>query len=154
MPRADVESLSQDRSAGQTGSERTNAMAITVSECSVIRSNARSSSCPLNSKANIRRTYAKQRIACAHDARRALKHRCDRGQPFKRQEQSMPQSPGDEIPARAMPCAGEEKHEPQVPNRRPCAEAIAAERDVDVVAKPRRQGHVPAPPEVLYRGRG
>src|SRR5436305_13931028 len=98
--------------------------------------------------------HDKQRIACAHDARRALKHRCDRGQPFKRQEQSMPQSPGDEIPARAMPCAGEEKHETQVPNRRPCAEAIAAERAVDVVAKPRRPGHVPAPPEAPYRGRG
>src|SRR3954447_9826173 len=63
----------------------------------------------------------------------------------------MPESPDDEIPARAMPRAGEKKHEPQIADSFPRAEAITAERNVDVVAKPCRERHVPAPPEVLDR---
>src|SRR5437588_1622473 len=97
--------------------------------------------------------HDQQRVTCTQNTRRPRHHGCDRRQPFERQEQSMPQAPDDEIPAGAMPCTGEEKYDPQVSDSLPGAKAIAAERDVDVVAKPRRQGHVPASPEVLDRNR-
>ena len=61
----------------------------------------------------------------------------------------MQQAPDDEVPARAVPEAAEEEHGDQVDVAARRADAVAAERDVEVVAEPGRQRDVPAPPELL-----
>ena len=57
-------------------------------------------------------------------------------------------APEDERPARAVPQPAEQHRDDQVQvaSRRPLA--VAAERDVEVVAQKARQRHVPAPPEL------
>ena len=62
--------------------------------------------------------------------------------------------PRDERPPGPVPEPADEHRQHQVPVREEAASAVAAERDVDVVAEPARQRHVPAAPEVLDRGRG
>ena len=57
-------------------------------------------------------------------------------------------APEDEMPRRAVPQAGQRHRHHQVEIEPPGAAAAAAERDVDVVAQPARQRHVPAPPEI------
>src|SRR5690606_2170462 len=54
----------------------------------------------------------------------------------------------DEVPARAVPHADEEHRDPEVPEAADGPAATAAERVIHVVAKPRGERHVPAPPEV------
>ena len=63
-------------------------------------------------------------------------------------------APDDERPAGAVPEAADEhrQHEVAIREQRPAA--VAAERDVEVVAEPARERHVPAPPEVRDRRRG
>ncbi len=57
-------------------------------------------------------------------------------------------APGDEGPRRAVPEAPEEHGDEQVAVGARGALAVAPERDVEVVAQPRREGDVPAAPEV------
>ena len=52
-----------------------------------------------------------------------------------------------------MPEAADEKHDQIVQNRAALALAAAAQRDVEIVAEPRRERDVPAVPEVPHRGR-
>ena len=76
---------------------------------------------------------------------------CGTGHALDDQERAVQQAPDHEVPARAVPQAAEEEHRDQVavhPRRR---HAVAAERDVEVVAEPGRQRDVPAPPELLHR---
>ena len=60
----------------------------------------------------------------------------------------------DERPGGAVPEPAEQHRQQQVAVREQRALAVAAERDVEVVAQPARQRHVPAPPEVLQRDGG
>ena len=62
-------------------------------------------------------------------------------------------APDDERPAGAVPEPADEHREHEVAVREERAAAVAAERDVEVVAQPARQRHVPAPPEVRDRRR-
>ena len=62
-------------------------------------------------------------------------------------------APDDERPAGAVPEAADEHRQHQVPVREERPAAVPAERDVEVVAQPARERHVPAPPEVRDRGR-
>ena len=65
----------------------------------------------------------------------------------------MDRSPGDERPAGAVPESADQHRQHQVSVREEPTAAVAAERDVDVVAQPARERHVPATPEVLDRHR-
>ena len=57
-------------------------------------------------------------------------------------------APGDEVPRRPVPEPAEGHRDHQVHVGADPALAVAAQRDVQVVAQEARQGHVPAPPEV------
>ena len=59
--------------------------------------------------------------------------------------------PRDECPAGAVPEPADQHRQHQVAVREDLAPATAAERDVEVVAQPARERHVPATPEVLDR---
>ena len=60
--------------------------------------------------------------------------------------------PGDEVPGGAVPEAAERHGQHQVDVGPHPALAVAAERDVEVVAQEARQRHVPAAPEVAEAG--
>ena len=62
-------------------------------------------------------------------------------------------APGDERPAGAVPEPADEHGQHEVAVREERAAAVSAERDVEVVAQPARQRHVPAAPEIGDRGR-
>ena len=64
------------------------------------------------------------------------------------------QAPGDERPPRAVPEPAEQHRQEQVAVRDRRAAAAPAERDVEVVAEPAGERHVPPPPEVLERDGG
>ena len=57
-------------------------------------------------------------------------------------------APDDERPARAVPQPAEQHRDHQVDVAQRRAVAIAAERDIEIVAQEPRQRHVPAPPEI------
>lgn len=63
------------------------------------------------------------------------------------QIQAVQSAPGDEGPPRAVPKAAEEHGEHEVAVAHEPPGAVAAERDIEVVAQEGRQSHVPAPPE-------
>ena len=71
------------------------------------------------------------------------------GQALDDQADAVDAAPHHERPRRAVPQAAEQHREHEVPVRVPAAAAVAAEGDVEVVAQPARQRHVPAAPEVL-----
>src|ERR1700676_5037900 len=58
-------------------------------------------------------------------------------------------APGHEVPGRAVPEATEDHRDHDVPGHGPLWSAASPERDVEVVAQPPGQGHVPTTPEVL-----
>src|SRR3972149_5939018 len=62
-------------------------------------------------------------------------------------------APGEKGPARPVPEAADQHRQHQVAVREEPAAAISPERDVEVVAQPARERHVPAAPEVLDRDR-
>src|SRR3546814_8661855 len=63
-------------------------------------------------------------------------------------DQPVPRAPDEERPVRAMPETAEQHRQEQIAIGLGGAAAIAAERDVEIVAQPTRQAHVPAPPEL------
>jgi hypothetical protein len=65
-----------------------------------------------------------------------------------------PATPDHEGPRRAVPQATEQHREEQVAVGAAPAVRVASERDVEVVAQPPRQRHVPPAPELLQRARG
>ena len=65
----------------------------------------------------------------------------------------MPGAPQDECPIRAVPEPAEQEHHDEIAVGLCVASAVAAERNVKIVAQPRRQGHVPATPELGNRQR-
>src|SRR6185312_12613768 len=71
---------------------------------------------------------------------------------FERQEKPVPESPENERPAGAMPEATQDEHREQVEDSACVALAVATQRYVQVIAKPRRQRQMPAPPELLNGG--
>ncbi len=69
--------------------------------------------------------------------------------PLQRQAHAVHAAPEDEGPAGAVPEAAEQHGHDEVHVGAAAALAVAAQRDVQVVAQPARQGDVPAAPEVL-----
>ena len=65
-----------------------------------------------------------------------------------REIQAVQSAPDHEGPAGAMPEAAEQHRRHQRRIRAALAVTIAAERNVEIVAQPRRQRDVPAPPEI------
>src|ERR1700721_1195227 len=65
----------------------------------------------------------------------------------------MIEAPDDKRQPGAVPQATEEKDNPQIDGGAQCAAAAAAKRDVQIVAEPARQGHMPAAPEFGDAGR-
>ncbi len=65
----------------------------------------------------------------------------------------MIQAPEDVVPARAVPEPREQERDEDVARPDPLGRPGAAERDVDVIAKPGGERDVPAPPEVRRRAR-
>ena len=69
------------------------------------------------------------------------------------QHRAVEGAPEHEGPGRAVPEPAEHHRDHQVAVGEEAAAAVAAERDVEVVAQEAREGHVPAPPEVAEAGR-
>ena len=63
-------------------------------------------------------------------------------------QKPMPQAPEYERPARSVPQAGCQKHEQFVRHRAQYPLAVAAQRDIEIIAEPCGQRNVPPPPEV------
>src|SRR3546814_4987425 len=72
---------------------------------------------------------------------------------FRSEEPSVYRAPHDEGHRSAVPQAAQEHREEEVAIGAAHAVAVAAQRDVEVVAQPPRERHVPAAPEVLERQR-
>ena len=74
---------------------------------------------------------------------------CDglRKQFFQNEEHGEIQSPQDERPFRAVPETGEHPDGQNIEHPARLGYAVAAHRNVDVVAEPRAEGHMPPPPE-------
>ena len=70
-------------------------------------------------------------------------------QSLRDEERPVVQAPDDEVPARAVPQTAQEEHQDEVAVHPSRADAVAAERDVQVIAEPRRERDVPAAPELL-----
>ena len=70
-----------------------------------------------------------------------------------REPRAVEGAPDHEGPARSVPQAAEQHRQEEVAVLRPRPATVAAERDVQVVAQPARQRHVPATPELLDRPR-
>ena len=73
-------------------------------------------------------------------------------QPVDDEERSVQAAPQHERPARAVPQPAEQHGDHQRGGDTQGPAAVAAERDVEIVAQEPRQRHVPAPPEILDRG--
>ena len=58
-----------------------------------------------------------------------------------------PQAPEDKVPCRAVPEARQEPDDDDIEDVSPLAGAVAAQRNVDIIAKPRGQRYMPALPE-------
>ena len=67
---------------------------------------------------------------------------------FDAQQTAVITAPDDEIPACAVPQAAQQHGQHQIAIRHPAAVAIAAQRDVQIVAQPARERNVPAMPEI------
>src|SRR5262249_54367717 len=61
--------------------------------------------------------------------------------------QAVQRAPDHKSPVRAVPDAGNEKRDEEISIREPGASGVSAERDIDVITKPRRKTDVPALPE-------
>ena len=70
---------------------------------------------------------------------------------LRRQRAAVDPAPDQERPRRAVPEPAEQHRDHDVAERPEPPAAVAAERDVEVVAQPARERHVPAPPEVAQR---
>lgn len=73
---------------------------------------------------------------------------------FEQNESKQHHAPEDKIPARPVPEAGEKPHDREREHRAGIAVSAAAERDVDIVAKPCAERDVPAAVELAHRARG
>ena len=67
---------------------------------------------------------------------------------MQHEKQSVVRAPNDEDPVRAVPQSTQQHRDHEVSVRHETRASIATERDVDVVAKKRRERDVPAPPEI------
>ena len=75
------------------------------------------------------------RAGVAHERRQTLQSLAPE-ELFPHEQHKEPKSPGDEIPARAVPHSGQEPDDEEVPHiARPRA-AVTAERDIHIVAEP------------------
>ena len=70
-------------------------------------------------------------------------------QPLHRQDDTVDPAPDDEVPGAAVPQPAQQHDDHEVAVGVGAALSVAAQRHVQVVAQPARQGHVPATPEVL-----
>src|SRR6185437_11780125 len=66
----------------------------------------------------------------------------------------MQSAPDDEGPACAMPQAADDEHDHDVDRPADGSDAVAAQRNVEVIAKPGGKGNVPSAPELGHRSRG
>ena len=69
---------------------------------------------------------------------------------FEHEQYAEKETPSNEVPACAVPEARHEPYDEYIEN--PSAEfhAVSAERDVDIVAEPASQRHMPTSPEFGY----
>ena len=70
---------------------------------------------------------------------------------LEHQKSAVERAPGDERPAGAVPHPAQQEHDEQIDVGARGPASAAAEWDEKIVAKPRRQRDVPAPPEVSDR---
>src|SRR5215510_10120430 len=73
-------------------------------------------------------------------------------EPFTGQQAPVVAAPDDEVPAGPVPKPAEEHREDEVPVGLEPAVTVPPEGDVEVVAEPARERHVPASPEVRDAG--
>ena len=66
----------------------------------------------------------------------------------RQEERGVDAAPSDERPIGAVPKTAHEEDDEDVADGLPLADARTAERDVEVVAEPRRERDVPAPPKL------
>src|SRR5690606_8838020 len=71
-----------------------------------------------------------------------------RGTPLQDQKPAVIQPPDDKTPTGAVPEPAEKEHEEQVCVRAKRALPVAAQRDVEIIAKPGAQADMPTPPEL------
>ena len=64
---------------------------------------------------------------------------------FPHQQNGIVQPPQNEVPRRTVPHPGEEPHDENVSL---LVVTVAAERNVDIIAEERAEGHMPSPPEL------
>ena len=77
------------------------------------------------------------RYAWRSGVRAAAGPNAGEAQSFRDEERAVKQAPDDEVPARAVPQAAQEEHVTRLRYMPRRADAVAAERDVEVVAEPR-----------------
>ena len=104
----------------------------------------RSSRSTTRAKVSTMRRHAPQRGASA----RAAAPSADAARGARPGSSAVQPAPDHEVPARAVPQPAEQHGDHQVAVACALAAAVAAERDVQVVAQPGRQRDVPAPPEL------
>ena len=96
--------------------------------------------------------HDQQRVRTGHDGRCALQHLAE-SRALPGHEGTVDHAPDHEVPARAMPQAGEEEDQEQVHIGACRSFAVAAERDVEVVAEEIGEADVPALPELADAAR-
>src|SRR5690242_12463737 len=77
--------------------------------------------------------------------------RPDRPVALQHEEQSVIEPPDDERPLSAMPQPTKKENEQEIHASDPWALAGTAQRNKNIIAKPRRERNVPAPPELAHR---
>src|SRR5215203_2910740 len=116
-----------------------------------IRVNMSNAWSSVSERKNTQPTSTTTSIDVAQHGGRAVERARDNADALDRQKHAVPRAPDDEIPACAVPGAAQQEHDPKIAGGRPEAAAAAAQRNVDVIAEPGRQRHVPPRPELLNR---
>ena len=67
---------------------------------------------------------------------------------FQQQQNTVVDAPCHKIPACAVPDAGEQPYDKNIPHMLPALYPVAAERYIHIIPEPGAKGNVPAPPEL------
>ena len=66
---------------------------------------------------------------------------------FRREQNRVQKTPQDKIPRRAVPQAGREPDEQDIQQLPGAPLPVSAKRDIEIIAEPRAERNMPAPPE-------
>ena len=88
------------------------------------------------------------RVASAQNSRQFSVFSCHT---FQYKKKAMIKPPEDKRYSSPMPHSGKEKYDKQVSIGACRAFAISSQRNIDIIAKPGRQGNMPSVPEFLHR---